>query len=165
MTNEASTSCRLSGPTTSTRTPLYVSVAHSPRADTRAALEAGGEFGLTLCSAGQAALADFAGSFSTPDVDKSAGELISFGQPAGTATPWTQGVAVPALECDEWHVWLLPPDRTEIDLGTHPSPAYGDFLGDLPLPTSPDAQPGTRIRVERPGAQPGYATFGPLSHG
>lgn len=176
--------------------PLYVSVVLSPHADTRAALECSGEFGLTLCSAGQATLADFAG---TAEADKSAGELMDFGQPVATATPWVQG-GVPALECELHQTVDLPghrmyiaesaathrpaedclplvkhggmfqtgdpaqrvsvvaarrpPDRTETDLGTHPSAAYGDFLADLPLPTSGDAWSGVGIRVEPPAHDP-----------
>ncbi|WP_235991090.1 flavin reductase family protein [Streptomyces ureilyticus] len=95
------------------KNPLYVSVVLSPQADTRAALESSGESGLTLRSAGQAALVDFAGSFSTAEVDKSAGELIDFGQPVTTATPWVQG-GVPALECELRQTVDLPGHRVYI---------------------------------------------------
>jgi flavin reductase (DIM6/NTAB) family NADH-FMN oxidoreductase RutF len=78
--------------------PLYAAVVLSPRAQTRDLLPERGEFSLTLCSEEQAELADFAGSFSLGEVDKTGSELIRFGAPEATDTPWVEGGLV-ALEC------------------------------------------------------------------
>lgn len=78
--------------------PLYAAVVLSPRARTRELLPSRGEFSLTLCSEEQAELADFAGSFSLGDIDKTGTELIEFGTPEVTDTPWIDGGLV-ALEC------------------------------------------------------------------
>ncbi|MEU3340626.1 flavin reductase family protein [Streptomyces sp. NPDC006668] len=78
--------------------PLYAAVVLSPRAQSRELITERGEFGLTLCSEEQAELADFAGSFSLSDLDKTSCELIEFCTPQATGTPWVQGGLV-ALEC------------------------------------------------------------------
>lgn len=78
--------------------PLYVSVVLGPRTATRPLIEAAGEFSVTLCAEGQAGLADFAGSFSVTDVDKTGSELVRLGAPEATATPWVTG-GVLAVEC------------------------------------------------------------------
>ncbi|MBB1252598.1 flavin reductase family protein [Streptomyces sp. OF3] len=78
--------------------PLYAAVVLSPRARTRELLPKQGEFSLTLCSEEQAELADFVGSFSLDEVDKTGSELIGFGAPETTETPWVEGGLV-ALEC------------------------------------------------------------------
>lgn len=78
--------------------PLYVAVVLSPRAQTRELIPLRGEFSLTLCSERQAELADFAGSFSLGELDKTSSELITFGAPEAIETPWVDG-GVLALEC------------------------------------------------------------------
>lgn len=78
--------------------PLYAAVVLSPRAQSRELIAARGEFSLTLCSEEQAELADFAGSFSLSDLDKTSCELIGFGTPQATGSPWVKGGLV-ALEC------------------------------------------------------------------
>lgn len=78
--------------------PLYAAVVLSPRSLTRDLIPPRGEFSLTLCSEEQAELADFAGSFSLGEVDKSGSDLIAFGAPEATETPWVEGGLV-ALEC------------------------------------------------------------------
>ncbi|MFE1250463.1 flavin reductase family protein [Streptomyces sp. NPDC058735] len=78
--------------------PLYAAVVLSPRARSRELLPLSGEFSLTLCSEEQAELADFAGSFSLAEIDKTGSELIAFGAPEATGTPWVDGGLV-ALEC------------------------------------------------------------------
>ncbi|MGW7658964.1 flavin reductase family protein [Streptomyces sp. NPDC054756] len=78
--------------------PLYAAVALGPRTASRRRLEAAGEFSLTLCAEDQAALADFAGSFSVTDVDKTSSDLVRLGTPEVTATPWVTG-GVLAVEC------------------------------------------------------------------
>ncbi|MFE2938926.1 flavin reductase family protein [Streptomyces sp. NPDC059255] len=80
------------------KAPLYAAVVLGPRSATGALIAAAGEFSLTLCAEDQAELADFAGSFSLADIDKTGSELITFGEPAATGTPWVTGGVV-AVEC------------------------------------------------------------------
>ena len=195
------------------------------------AAPAAGEFSLTLCAEDQAAVADFAGSFSVADIDKTGSELIRFGEPEATGTPWVRGGVV-ALECvlretvrfpahtlyagevvaahlpaealrplvkhgamhtlgtpvrrtevvasarwlpagtlriaatgpagdgdGRWRVSLLTADGGTVSLGAHPPSPHGDFLRDLPLPAGLPVERlgGCRVRVERDGAEPGYA--------
>lgn len=56
------------------------------------------EFSLTLCSAHQAHLADFCGSFSGRDVLKASSNALAFNEARSLATPWIDG-GVMALEC------------------------------------------------------------------
>ncbi|MGW0711847.1 flavin reductase family protein [Streptomyces sp. NPDC002643] len=215
--------------------PLYAAVVLSPRSASRGLIESIGEFSVTLCSEDQPEIADFAGSFSVETIDKTASELITFGEPRAVKSPWVEGGVV-GLECvlretvpfpvhtmyvgevvavhlpeenrrplvkhggmhalgeplrrtavvataqlvedevlrvaatgpaadgadeaDEWRISLLTPDGETVDLGRHPSAEYGDFLVDLPLPVDPARLTGGRIKVERPGARPGYARLG-----
>ncbi len=79
--------------------PLYTAVALGPRTASRRRLEAAGEFSVTLCAEGQAALADFAGSFSVTDIDKTGSDLVRLGtrrrrRPPGS--PEGPGRRVPA---------------------------------------------------------------------
>ncbi|MDH6221596.1 flavin reductase family protein [Streptomyces pseudovenezuelae] len=209
------------------KTPLYAAVVLGPSSESRQLLPSAGEFSLTLCSEEQAGLADFAGSFSLSEIDKSSSELLEFGEAESTRTPWVRGGLI-ALECilrdtvcfpvhrmyvgevsavhvpdhsprplvkhgplhalgmpvhrtavvagaqvldgpvlrvaatgpdasepPDWRVRLLVPGEPSVDLGMHPSGEYGDLLVDLPLPPAPLA--GARIKVERTGAEPGYA--------
>lgn len=209
------------------KAPLYAAVVLSPRSASRKIIEDIAEFSLTLCSEDQPELADFAGSFSVEEIDKTASELITFGKPKAVGSPWVEGGVV-SLECvlretvplpvhtmyvgevvashqpegerrplvkhggmhalgrplqrtsvvataqviangvlrvaatgpgvdgdAQWRVSLLKPDGGITDLGCHPSAEYGDFLVDLPLETA--ELPGSRIKVERDGAEPGYA--------
>lgn len=209
------------------KVPLYAAVVLGPGSESRGLLPSAQEFGLTLCSQEQAELADFAGSFSLREVDKSSSELVEFGTPESTTTPWVRGGLV-AMECvlretvdfpvhrmyvgevtavhlpdrltrplvkhgpmhvlgepvrrtavvaaaqvldgsvlrvaatgpaaEEplgWRVSLLVDGEPPLDLGTHPSAEYGDFLVELPLPRVP--LDGARVKVEREGAKPGYA--------
>lgn len=78
--------------------PLYVAVVLSPRATSRKLIESTGEFSLTLCSEDQPEIADFAGSFSRDTIDKTASELIAFGEPEVVSSPWVEGGVV-SLEC------------------------------------------------------------------
>ncbi|MFS8198521.1 flavin reductase family protein [Streptomyces sp. CWNU-52B] len=87
--------------------PLYAAVVLGPRAATRRLIEAAGEFSVTLCAEDQAELADFAGSFSLTDIDKSGSELIGFGTPEATGTPWVTG-GVLAVECRLRQIVPLP---------------------------------------------------------
>ncbi|MFD0319330.1 flavin reductase family protein [Streptomyces flavalbus] len=92
------------------RTPLYAAVALGPQAVTRDLVEQAGGYSLTLCAQDQAELADFAGSFSLADVDKTTSDLIELGAPTVTDTPWVRGGVV-ALECEVRHVLALPVHR------------------------------------------------------
>jgi flavin reductase (DIM6/NTAB) family NADH-FMN oxidoreductase RutF len=78
--------------------PLYAAVALGPRSASRRRLEAAGEFSVTLCAEDQAGLADFAGSFTAGDVDKTSSDLVRLGAPEASATPWVTG-GVLAVEC------------------------------------------------------------------
>ncbi|MFI6701050.1 flavin reductase family protein [Streptomyces sp. NPDC050509] len=80
------------------KAPLYAAVVLGPRSASGALIAAAGEFSLTLCAEDQAELADFAGSFSVADIDKTGSELITFGEPTATGTPWVTGGVV-AVEC------------------------------------------------------------------
>lgn len=57
-----------------------------------------GEFGVTLCSADQAVLADFVGSMSGRDVDKTSSDLVTLVPPAVISTPRVAG-GVLSAEC------------------------------------------------------------------
>ncbi|MDF3290470.1 flavin reductase family protein [Streptomyces silvisoli] len=213
--------------------PLYAAVVLSPKAVTRELLPDAGEFGLTLCSERQAELADFVGSFSVAQVDKTTSELVEFGTPRAITTPWVTGGVV-ALECvlretvpfpvhtmfvgevvachlpdaelrplvkhgpmhtlggpvrrsavvaaaaplpngavriaatgpaadgpDVWRLSLLLPDGAAVGLGEHPSGEFGDLLLDVPLPPGLPPRSAARIKVERQGAEPGYARIAP----
>ncbi|MGI3224317.1 flavin reductase family protein [Streptomyces sp. GTA36] len=80
------------------KTPLYAAVVLGPRAATRGLIASAGQFSLTFCSQEQAELADFAGSFSLADIDKTSSALIRFGEPEATRTPWVTGGLL-AVEC------------------------------------------------------------------
>ncbi|MDQ3404791.1 MAG: flavin reductase family protein [Actinomycetota bacterium] len=69
-----------------------------------------GEFGLTLCDASMTGLADFAGSFSGVDVDKSAVSGVTLRDPVVLGTPVVDGGTLRA-ECRVVHVVELPAYR------------------------------------------------------
>ncbi|MFE7032841.1 flavin reductase family protein [Streptomyces sp. NPDC057621] len=87
--------------------PLYLAVVLGPRAVTGSLITAAGEFSVTLCAEDQAGIADFAGSFSVADVDKTGSELLRFGTPEATRTPWITG-GVLAVECELRQTVPLP---------------------------------------------------------
>lgn len=87
--------------------PLYAAVVLAPGAETRTLIDAAQEFSLTLCGEDQAELADFVGSFSITEIDKSATENIRFGVPEAIRSPWVTG-GVAALECAVRQVVPLP---------------------------------------------------------
>ena len=78
--------------------PLYAAVVLWPGAATRGLITSAGEFSLTLCADDQAELADFAGSFTVADIDKATSDLLQFGTPETTTTPWVTGGLL-AIEC------------------------------------------------------------------
>ncbi len=103
--------------------PLYAAVVLGPRSATRKLIEGSGEFSVTLCAEDQAEIADFAGSHSLTDIDKTAGEPIRLGEPDATATPWVKG-GVAAVEC------LL---RRTVDL-----PVHTMYIGEVVAEHVPD---------------------------
>ena len=102
--------------------PLYVGVALGARSHTRELLTGAGEFAVTLCAEEQAELADFAGSFSLLDVDKTTSDLVEFGAPEAGSTPWVEGGLL-GLECVVRQVVDLPVHRLFVGevLAVHPA--------------------------------------------
>ncbi|SRR6266571_780858 len=78
--------------------PLYVAVALSRRSLTRDLIGGSGAFSVTLCSESQAEIADFLGSFSGRDIDKSSAETLDLRAPAVIGARWVAG-GVAAFEC------------------------------------------------------------------
>ena len=78
--------------------PPHIAVVLCEGTFTRQMLECASEFSVTLCSASQAALADFAGSFSAYDIDKTSSEDVVLAQPSVTRIPWVTG-GLAGLEC------------------------------------------------------------------
>ncbi|HEX5741149.1 MAG TPA: flavin reductase family protein [Pilimelia sp.] len=87
--------------------PLYVAVVLGPRTASRALLTAAGRFAVTFCGEHQADLADFAGSLSVRDVDKTSSRSVTFGAPTATGVPWVAG-GVLAVECALRQVLPMP---------------------------------------------------------
>lgn len=77
-----------------------------------------GEFGVTLCSADQAPIADFVGSVSGRDVDKTTSELVELVAPVETSTPCVAGGVLRA-ECAVRHVVELPSYRLVVGTVLH----------------------------------------------
>jgi flavin reductase (DIM6/NTAB) family NADH-FMN oxidoreductase RutF len=77
-----------------------------------------GEFGVTLCSADQAPIADFVGSVSGRDVDKTSSELVELVAPVATSTPCVAGGVLRA-ECTVRHVLELPNYRLIVGAVVH----------------------------------------------
>jgi flavin reductase (DIM6/NTAB) family NADH-FMN oxidoreductase RutF len=69
------------------REPLHLAVAIGDGAYTQGLVEEAGEFSVTLCSASQAALANFVGSFSGAEIDKASSELVRLVPSVAIATP------------------------------------------------------------------------------
>jgi flavin reductase (DIM6/NTAB) family NADH-FMN oxidoreductase RutF len=80
------------------RDPLHVAVAIGDGAYTQGLIEEAGEFAVTLCSASQAALANFVGSFSGADIDKTSSRLLELSPGVEIATPRVAG-GVFSAEC------------------------------------------------------------------
>lgn len=78
--------------------PLQVAVVLCEGTLTRDLIRDAGEFSVTLCSAEQAGLADFVGSFSGRDIDKTTSEDLVLHEPDRTGTPWVGG-GIAGLEC------------------------------------------------------------------
>lgn len=87
--------------------PPQAAVVISDKASTQATAINAGEFSVTLCSAAQAALADFLGSVSGRDIDKTTSDLVELCEPVAISTPWVGG-GVAALECRITKVVELP---------------------------------------------------------
>jgi flavin reductase (DIM6/NTAB) family NADH-FMN oxidoreductase RutF len=89
------------------KNPLYVAVSLSRRSITRDLIQQSGEFSVTLCAESQADIANFVGSFSGRDIDKSSCAALDLRAPAMISTPWVAG-GVAALECEVRQVIPLP---------------------------------------------------------
>jgi len=87
--------------------PPQAAVVISNETFTQANALSAGEFSVTLCSADQASLADFAGSVSGRDIDKTTSELVELCEPVAISTPWVGG-GVASLECQMTQVVDLP---------------------------------------------------------
>ena len=87
--------------------PPHVAVVLSEKTLTGEVAPSAGEFCVTLCSARQAALADFVGSVSGREIDKTATELLSLRPSGVVSTPWAAGGLI-ALECRVQRVVPLP---------------------------------------------------------
>ena len=97
------------------RDPLHVAVGIGDGGLTQRLIEEAGEFSVTVCSASQASVANFVGSFSGVDVDKTSSDLIELVPPVETSTPRVQG-GVFSAEC---------PVVATVDL-----PGYKLFVGE-----------------------------------
>jgi flavin reductase (DIM6/NTAB) family NADH-FMN oxidoreductase RutF len=80
------------------RDPLHLGVAIGDGAYTQGLIEEAGEFAVTLCSASQASLANFVGSFSGSEIDKTSSRLIELVPGLEIATPRVAG-GVFSAEC------------------------------------------------------------------
>jgi flavin reductase (DIM6/NTAB) family NADH-FMN oxidoreductase RutF len=87
--------------------PPHVAVVLADGAWTPELIGAAGEFSVTLCAASQAALADFVGSMSGREIDKSGCTGLVLEAPTVTGTPWAGGGVV-AVECLVRQVVPLP---------------------------------------------------------
>jgi len=80
------------------RDPLHVAVGIGDAGYTQGLIEESGEFAVTLCSASQAPLANFVGSFSGADVDKTSSRLLELVPGVVLSTPRVAG-GVFSAEC------------------------------------------------------------------
>jgi flavin reductase (DIM6/NTAB) family NADH-FMN oxidoreductase RutF len=80
------------------RDPLHIAVGIGDAGYTQGLIEESGEFAVTICSASQAPLANFMGSFSGVDVDKSSSELLELVPGVAISTPRVAG-GVFSAEC------------------------------------------------------------------
>jgi flavin reductase (DIM6/NTAB) family NADH-FMN oxidoreductase RutF len=80
------------------KSPPHVAVVLSTATLTQALVAPGEPFTVTLCSAEQAGAADFAGSFSGRDVDKSGSAALTLRPGRRVDVPWADG-GVLAMEC------------------------------------------------------------------
>lgn len=127
--------------------PPHVAVVISEDTFTSEIADWAGEFSVTLCSEDQAALADFVGSVSGRDIDKTASQLVTLREPLATSTPWVAG-GIAALECEIRQTVSLPGYRMLIGevlaahvdeaKATQPLVKYGDMyaLGEPLLRTA-----------------------------
>jgi len=80
------------------KNPLHVAVGLSRRSVTRDLIGGSGAFCVTLCSESQAELADFLGSFSGRDIDKSAAQALDLRAADVIGARWVAG-GLAAFEC------------------------------------------------------------------
>ncbi|WP_070016479.1 flavin reductase family protein, partial [Streptomyces nanshensis] len=113
------------------KAPLYAAVVLGPRATTRELIAAAGEFTVTFCSEEQSELADFAGSFSTADVDKTTSDLVRLGEPEATGSPWVRG-GLTAVECTLRQTVAFP--------------VHTMYVGEVVAAHTPDPLPGPLVK-------------------
>ncbi|MGH3328173.1 MAG: flavin reductase family protein [Streptomycetales bacterium] len=103
--------------------PPHVAVVLSDDALTQQLVAEAGEFAVTLCAESQASLADFLGSVSGRDIDKTASHLLTLCDPTAIGTPWVGG-GIAALECTVSQTVPLPGYRMFIGqvVAAHGSP-------------------------------------------
>jgi flavin reductase (DIM6/NTAB) family NADH-FMN oxidoreductase RutF len=103
--------------------PLYVAVALSRRSVTRDLIRGSGGFSVTLCSESQAELADFVGSFSGRDIDKSSAEALDLRPPAVIGAQWVAGGVI-SFECLVRQVMTTPDYQVFVGeaVAIHPEP-------------------------------------------
>jgi flavin reductase (DIM6/NTAB) family NADH-FMN oxidoreductase RutF len=138
--------------------PLYIAVGLSKRSVSRKLIKRSGEFSVTLCAESQAEAADFAGSFSGLDVDKSSSEAFTLRAPAVIATPWVEG-GVAAFECvvrrvvrlPDYHLFIAEAVAAHIDSDRRPLVKHGPMyaLGD---PVEKTAVVAAAQALRQPGA-------------
>jgi len=80
------------------REPLHIAVGINDDAYTQRLVEEAGEFSVTLCSASQASIANFAGSVSGADIDKTSSRRVELVPAVVTSTPRVAG-GVLSAEC------------------------------------------------------------------
>lgn len=87
--------------------PPYIAVVLSDGGLTQQLIPQIREFAVTICTSDQAALADFTGSFSGREIQKSSTSHLSFHKPEALSTPWVEGGII-SLECTLHQVVPLP---------------------------------------------------------
>ncbi|MGH3345220.1 MAG: flavin reductase family protein [Carbonactinosporaceae bacterium] len=114
------------------KAPPHVAVVLSDDALTQQLLAEAQEFAVTLCAESQAALADFLGSVSGRDIDKTTSHLLTLRAPTVITTPWVGGGVV-ALECTVSQTVQLP--------------GYRMFIGEVvAVHGSPDSDPRPLVK-------------------
>lgn len=115
--------------------PLYAAVVLGPRSASREPIVSAGEFSVTFCAGDQAGIADFAGSFSRTEIDKTGSDLVRLGRPEATGTRWVTG-GVAAVECALRQVVEFPVHRMYVGevVAAHVSdPASGPLVKHGPM--------------------------------
>jgi flavin reductase (DIM6/NTAB) family NADH-FMN oxidoreductase RutF len=162
------------------KAPPHVAVVLSSGTLSQGLIGSGDPFTVTLCSAGQADLADFAGSFSGRDVDKTAAAAMTLRPGLRADVPWIDG-GVLAMECVQTRRVDFPgyhmivgevvqahwPEQPLSPLVKHD----GMFALGEPLPhpavvaAGQWVRPGASLRVAATGRAPAGTPYGVVLHG